>query len=197
LCHDAAAQRRRLDGGRRRARRTARADRAPHHGGLRPVDRQLCAGAATERRAGDARAGAPAGRTLADHRRRQPPQRPAGAVRSSVDLYNPATNTIAAGASMGSARALIDPVALGNDRWLMAGGINQLTLANQGTPTNTAEVYDAAANTWSPAGAMSVARGLHKDWALGGGRFLIAGGANGTLQAPVPYGTPEVYDAAG
>jgi hypothetical protein len=118
------------------------------------------------------------------------------AVRSSVDLYNPVTNTIAAGASMGSARALIDPVPLGNDRWLMAGGINQVTLANQGTPTNTAEIYDAAANTWSPAGAMSVPRGLHKGWALGGGRYLIAGGANGTLQAPVPYGTTEVYDAA-
>lgn len=118
------------------------------------------------------------------------------AVRSTVDLYNPATNAITAGPSMGSARSLIDPIPLGNDRWLMAGGINAVTLANQGTPTNTAEVYDAVANTWSPAGAMTANRGLHKGWALGGGRFLIAGGADGTLQAPIPHATTEIYHAA-
>ncbi len=118
------------------------------------------------------------------------------AVRSSVDLFNPANNTIAAGPAMASARSMIEAVPLGNHRWLMAGGINAVTLANQGTPTNTAEIYDAMANTWTAAGAMSTARGLHKGWALGNGRFLIAGGADGTLQAPNPHASTDVYDAA-
>lgn len=118
------------------------------------------------------------------------------AVRSSTDLYNPVTNAIAAGPGMATPHSLVDPVPLGNNRWLVAGGISALTLTNLGTPTTVAEVYDAVANTWSPAGNMATARGNHRAFALGGGRFLAVGGANGTITSPTPLASGEIYDVA-
>lgn len=114
-------------------------------------------------------------------------------VRSSCDLYDPVTNTIAAGPSMAQPRSTVEPVNLGGGRWLMAGGINSLTLTNLGTPTNTAEIYNAATNTWTAVGSMAVARGNHQAWPLGNGRFLLAGGANGTIITPVSLGSTEIF----
>ncbi|HLQ38114.1 MAG TPA: kelch repeat-containing protein [Planctomycetota bacterium] len=118
------------------------------------------------------------------------------AVRATTDVYNPATNSIAAGPQMATARSLIDAVALGNDRWLLAGGISSVSLSSPGTPTNAAEIYNAVTNTWSSAGAMATARGSQRSWALGGGRFLQAGGANGTILSPTPLAASEIYDSA-
>lgn len=115
------------------------------------------------------------------------------AVRSTCDLYDPIANTIAAGPSMGTARSMVDPLDLGNGRWLLAGGISSLTLSNLGTPTASAEIYNANTNTWSGTSPMAVARGNHKAWALGNGQFLLAGGANGTILSPVPLGSTEVF----
>lgn len=118
------------------------------------------------------------------------------AVRSSTDLYDPVANTISAGPSMASPRSMIEPVALDANRWLLAGGINSLTLTNLGTPTNTAEIYDAVANTWTTVGSMATPRGNHQGWALGGGRFLLAGGANGNILGPVPLQSTEIFNTA-
>jgi hypothetical protein len=115
------------------------------------------------------------------------------AVRSTCDLYDPIANTIAAGPSMGTSRSMVDPVDLGNNRWLLAGGISSLTLTNLGTPTAAAEIYDAVANTWTSVGSMATARGNHKSWSLGNGKFLLAGGANGTILSPVPLASTEVF----
>lgn len=116
-------------------------------------------------------------------------------VRSSCDLYDPAANTIVAGPAMAGARSLTEPIAIGNNRWLVAGGISSLTLTNLGTPTASAEIYDAVANTWSSAGSMATPRGNQRAWPLGNGRFLHAGGANGNILNPVPLASTEVYDA--
>jgi hypothetical protein len=112
-------------------------------------------------------------------------------VRSTTDLFTPATNTIAAGPSMSTAHGLTSPVPIGNDRWLVAGGVAGLTI----TAHAVAEVYDAAANTWSGAGSMTVARGNQIALALGGGRFLVAGGASGSLLSPTSESIGEVYNA--
>jgi len=118
------------------------------------------------------------------------------AVRATTDIYNPTTNTITAGPSMSTGRALIDPVPIGNDRWLVAGGINQMTLVNQGTPTNTAEIYNAATNTWSSAGSMVTARANQRSIPLSGNRVLVVGGGNGQILTPTPLASGEIYDVA-
>lgn len=120
------------------------------------------------------------------------------AVRRSCDLYNPVTNTIGSAPQMAVARSLIDPIDLGNDKWLVAGGINGITIIpfNPGNPTNTAEVYDAVANTWTTVGALATARGNHKGWALGNGQFLLSGGANGSILSPTPLSSTEIFSTA-
>ncbi|MCA8977114.1 MAG: hypothetical protein KDC98_20495 [Planctomycetes bacterium] len=118
-------------------------------------------------------------------------------VRSSCDLYDPATNTMSAGPSMNHARSFLEPLDLGSDRWLLAGGITALTLTSPGTPTATAEIYDAAANTWTAVGSMASARAFHKGWALGNGQFLLAGGADGDILTPVPSADTEIFSLTG
>jgi hypothetical protein len=43
---------------------------------------------------------------------------------------------------------------------------------------------------------MASARGNQRAWALGNGQFLLAGGANGTILAPVPLSSTEVFSTA-
>jgi hypothetical protein len=117
------------------------------------------------------------------------------AVRATTDVFDPVTNTIAAGPAMTTPRSLTDATAIGSDRWLLAGGISTLTLTNVGTPTAAAEIYDAVANTWTAAGSMATARGNHKVFGLGNNRWLHAGGANGDILNPVPLSTTEIFDA--
>lgn len=120
------------------------------------------------------------------------------AVRRSCDLYDPVTNTIVAAPMMANARSLIDPVHLGNDRWLFAGGIAGITIIpwNPGNPTATAEIYNAAANTWTTVGSMATARGNHKAWRLANGNVLLAGGANGSVLSPTPLSSTEIFSPA-
>lgn len=117
-------------------------------------------------------------------------------VRRTMDLYDPVANTMAAGPQMATARSLIDPLPLGNDRWLFAGGISALTLTSQGTPTATAEIYDAVNNTWTTVGSMATARGNHRGWQIGPNQFLLAGGANGTVLSPVSLASTEIFSTA-
>lgn len=120
------------------------------------------------------------------------------AVRRSCDLYDPVANTMASAPQMAFARSLIDPVELGNGKFLVAGGINGITILpfNPGNPTNTAEVYDAIANTWTTVGSMATARGNHRAFPLGNGQFLLAGGANGSILSPNALSSTEVFSTA-
>jgi Galactose oxidase, central domain/Kelch motif len=120
------------------------------------------------------------------------------AVRRSCDLYNPANNTMGTAPQMAVARSLIDPVDLGSGRWLLAGGINGITIIpfNPGNPTAAAEIYDAVANTWTTVGSMATARGNQKGWAIGNGQFLLAGGANGSILSPTALSSTEIFSTA-
>ena len=40
---------------------------------------------------------------------------------------------------------------------------------------------------------MNSARGYHRGWALGNGRFMLAGGAAGDILTPVPLDSVEVF----
>lgn len=120
------------------------------------------------------------------------------AVRTSCDLYDPANNTMVAGPSMSAARALADPVDLGGGRWLVAGGMNGLSIIpwNPGNPTTAAEIYDATLNTWTTVGSLVTARANHKVWSLGNGQFVLVGGGAGSILAPTPLSDSEVFDVA-
>ncbi len=119
------------------------------------------------------------------------------AVFTDCDIYDPATNAITRGPSMGTARTIYPVADLGNGRFLVSGGISSIQLPNNlGTPTAQAEIYDASTNRWTATGAMQHARGLHAATPLGGGRFLMVGGADGAITTPNALGTTEVFDAA-
>ncbi|MCU0862177.1 MAG: kelch repeat-containing protein [Planctomycetes bacterium] len=120
------------------------------------------------------------------------------AVRRSCDLYDPVANTFAPAPQMAVARSLIDAVDLGGGKWLLAGGINGITIIpfNPGNPTASAEIYDAIANTWTTVGPMATARGNQKGWPIGNGRFLLAGGANGSILSPTALSSTEIFSTA-
>ncbi|MEO6596107.1 MAG: kelch repeat-containing protein [Planctomycetota bacterium] len=119
-------------------------------------------------------------------------------VRRSCDLYDPVGNTMVAAPQMVTARSMIDPIDLGNGRWLLAGGIAGISIIpwNPGNPTAAAEIYNANTNTWTAVASMATARGTHKAWALGNGQFLVAGGANGSILSPVPLSSTEVFSVS-
>jgi len=119
-------------------------------------------------------------------------------VRSSCDLYDPATNTMASGPSMSTSRALTNAVAIDSDKYLVAGGMNGLSIIplNAGNPTAAAEIYDATLNTWTTVGSMNTARANQSAWPIGNGQFLIAGGGSGDILAPTPLPDSEIFDTA-
>jgi len=56
----------------------------------------------------------------------------------------------------------------------------------------SAELFDAASNTWSDAGSMGAARWLHAAMPLPGGQVLVSGGKGDAD----PIATQERYDPA-
>ncbi|MCB9879091.1 MAG: hypothetical protein H6835_15960 [Planctomycetes bacterium] len=119
-------------------------------------------------------------------------------VRSTCDLFDPVANTITAGPAMHTARALADPVEISPGRWLLAGGMNGLSIIpyNPGNPTAAAEIYDANTNSWTSVGPMATARANHKGWAIGNGRILLAGGGANSILSPTPLSSTEIFDTA-
>ncbi len=118
---------------------------------------------------------------------------------NAVQIYNPTTNTWAAGAAMPVARTghHYNQVTLQNGRVLMTGGVgvtvNLLTQTLTTTPLANADAYDAATNTWSST-SMPTARSLHSATVLTSGRVVVCGGAQGTLDVPVPLANVDSFD---
>lgn len=120
------------------------------------------------------------------------------AVRSSCDLYDPINNTMGSGPSMSTSRALTDPVEMAPGKWLVAGGMNGLSIIpfNPGNPTATAEIYDSSLNTWTSVGSLASARANLLGWSIGNGQFVIAGGGAGSILSPTPLSDTEIFDTA-
>jgi hypothetical protein len=126
----------------------------------------------------------------------------AGNVLGSAELYDPAARTFTATGSMATARALHSAARLADGRVLVAGGTTTFSdpIAALANAQSTAEVYDPASGTWSPARSMArrlLAPGLH---ALGTGRTLVSGGFEVTVVfgVPLPIGSVascQLYDA--
>ena len=83
---------------------------------------------------------------------------------------------------------------LANGKVLVAGGYTKTSMSVQPSLA-TAELYDPATNTWSPAGTMSVARNQHVAVLLPNGKVLVAGGVR-FPEALSNYQSVEIYDPA-
>ena len=86
--------------------------------------------------------------------------------------------------SLNIARASHTATLLANGMVLVAGGTG-----TNGSPTNSAELYDPTSGTWTTTGSMNYARYLHTATLLTNGKVLVAGGeTNGSLASA------ELYD---
>ncbi|HRI69563.1 MAG TPA: kelch repeat-containing protein, partial [Polyangium sp.] len=110
----------------------------------------------------------------------------ASAPLSSVEIYNPATNTWSAGPAMSTARYYPAAALLQNGKVLVTGG---RSTSSGGTQTSSI-LYDPVANTWSPTGSMAIQRFFMPALLLGDGRALILGGYSDTTDQM----SAEVYD---
>jgi len=113
---------------------------------------------------------------------------------TQTEIYDPRSGTFASGPAMRTARAIFSIADLGGGRFLVAGGMSSLLSA--GASTTAAEIFDAGTMSWTPVGSMATPRGMSTTIPLGGGRFMIAGGTDGTLTAPNALATTEIFDAA-
>ena len=107
-------------------------------------------------------------------------------ILKTAEIFDPASGTFnLSGAKMKSARASQSSTLLPNGKVLIAGGMNvYVPRIRWGTCTNTAELYDPATDTFSPAGTMSVPRCGHTATLLPNGKVLVLSGA-----------TAELYDS--
>ena len=116
---------------------------------------------------------------------------------ASVELYDPATNTWSAAGNLNSARALQTATVLPNGKVLAAGGLVSFAVDNPLLSTN---VYDAASNTWSLAGNLTVARNASTATLLADGSVLVVGGrthSNASLASVERYDqTQDSWSAA-
>ena len=103
---------------------------------------------------------------------------------NSAEFFTP-SGTVTAAGSMNVARSGHFAVALSDGRVLVGGGNS-----SGGGTTNSAEIYDPTADSWTQIGPMTAARANSSAALLQDGRVLIAGGDN----SGVPSNTIEVFD---
>jgi hypothetical protein len=118
----------------------------------------------------------------------------------SAELFDPATGVWTAAPPMTDARSDHAAVPLPDGRVLVVGGILAVSLD---WPANLAfcEVYDPAANAWTPTGSMRTPRALHQATPLGDGSVLVTGGDSPPILVdgvfnPSSAWTAERYDPA-
>jgi N-acetylneuraminic acid mutarotase len=102
---------------------------------------------------------------------------PTATTTASAEIYDPATNSFTAAASMSNSRYFFGLTALSDGRVLAAGG---LTVSGT-TPTvlSSAELYNPTSNTWTATGSLNEARAAQGQTLLGNGQVLAAGGISG------------------
>src|SRR5579863_7332730 len=117
-----------------------------------------------------------------------------GSILNTAEVYEalpPSANTFTAlSATMTSARAADTATLLPNGQVLITGGDNRFP--GTGTTSDTAELYDPVANTFTALSAtMTTAREGHRATLLPNGQVLVTGGFNNGSSA---LNTAELYD---
>jgi N-acetylneuraminic acid mutarotase len=114
---------------------------------------------------------------------------PPATYTAAVDAYNPSTNSWTAVASMGSRRIGLAATAAGGKIYV-AGGYGS-TGSAMNNVLATAEVYDPAANQWTPIASMTHARYMHALATGPDGRIYAIGGLDASNQR---LASVEAYD---
>jgi N-acetylneuraminic acid mutarotase len=118
---------------------------------------------------------------------------------ATAELYDPATNTFSAAASLLGKRDTHNATLLPNGKVLVAGGMVYVSGITVTSPdVLTAELYDPATNSWTSTGGLISAHATKDAILLPDGRVLVAGGY--AYSAVNFYLTPslfaEIYDPA-
>ncbi len=108
-----------------------------------------------------------------------------------ADLYTPQTQSSVSAGQMTTSRFECPGVGLPDGRALLAGGTGYL-----GIVTPTAEYFDAAAVSFSPAPSLNQARTGHTATMLPDGRVLVAGGYQDWPQGSTILASAEVLNPA-
>ncbi|NTV72635.1 MAG: hypothetical protein HGA66_00300, partial [Holophaga sp.] len=115
----------------------------------------------------------------------------------AAEVFDPVQKRFTATGAMALPRAGHTATTLKDGRVLIVGGRDSTCLFTCGQRTwRSAELYDPATGTFSPAGAPSQARFNHTATLLPDGRVLIAGGTTPDLEGTDVSTLVEVYDPA-
>ena len=106
---------------------------------------------------------------------------------ASAELFDPINGTFSTTGSLLTSRLNPTMTLLGNGAVLVTGGYEGSSV--DGTPLNSAELYDPASGIFSLTGSMDVARRNQTATMLTNGSVLIAGGYNGSY-----VNAPEIYN---
>ena len=106
---------------------------------------------------------------------------------ASAEIFDPATETWSAAASMAEKRSSGHRVVLLQDGRVLALGEND---------DASAEIYDPATDQWSAAGVMLQARTWPSATLLEDGRVLVAGGLDATKAGEEQLDSAEIFDPA-
>ena len=118
-------------------------------------------------------------------------------VVASTAIYDPATNSWAAGTSMPQTRYLHTATELADHRILVAGGIGGPDLTGQSSVNQaTAHVYDPVSATWAAVPDMSFYRYGHTAVELPTGKVLVAGGEGSAVVGGCGSSCAELLDSA-
>ena len=111
---------------------------------------------------------------------------PVGSV-ATCQSYNPATNSWSSAASMRAARGAhgLNTVVLADGRVLVTGGASSGPDLTSAAAIVNAETYNPTTNAWTALPDMPSPIATHTVDVLPNGRVIVAGGASGTLAAPV------------
>jgi|ERR1022692_1853347 hypothetical protein len=84
---------------------------------------------------------------------------------------------------MGTARWNHTATLLPNGKVLIVGGLGHVANAMMPVSLSSTELYDPSSNSWSPSGALAVAREFHTATLLPTGKVLVAGGKKAAQKA--------------
>ena len=116
-----------------------------------------------------------------------------GGSTNTAELYDPSVNTWTLIASMTTNRVVHSATLLPNGKVLVAGGFSGNPPAGSFDISDSAEIYDPTAGTWTRTSALNTPRGYHKAALLPNGQVLLAGGSDSAFN---PLSSADLFTPA-